>query len=228
MKYRLGELFSGPGGMSLGAMLAEFDDGENIHSIVHQWASDYDKDSCLTYTKNICPKSPDTVYHCDVKHLDIAALAPIDILAGGFPCNDFSIVGETRGMDGKVGMLYQYGVRVLETHNPMAFVAENVSGIKGANGGMAWKRITEDLENAGKGYDLHVHHYYFEHYGVPQMRHRYIIVGIRKDLKLEFQHPDPTTKENPLTCRDALHTPEIPATATHHEIRQCKARFRSD
>ena len=127
MKYRLGELFSGPGGMSLGAMMAEFDDGENIHSIVHQWASDYDKDSCLTYTKNICPKSPDTVYHCDVKHLDIAALAPIDILAFGFPCNDFSIVGETKGMDGKFGMLYQYGVRVLETHNPMAFVMRKTS-----------------------------------------------------------------------------------------------------
>ena len=56
------------------------------------------------------------------------------------------------------------------------------------------------------------------------MRHRYIIVGIRKDLKLEFQHPDPTTKENPLTCRDALHTPEIPATATHHEIRQLQSQ----
>ena len=51
--------------MSLGAMMAEFDDGENIHSIVHQWASDYDKDGCLTcaHQKTSAPNSPDTVYH---------------------------------------------------------------------------------------------------------------------------------------------------------------------
>ena len=155
MQYKLGELFSGPGGMSLGTMMAEYDDGTQIHKIVHQWASDYDKDSCQTYTRNICPDSPDSVYHCDVRDLDISSLAPIDILAFGFPCNDFSIVGETKGMDGKFGMLYQYGVKVLEAHNPMAFVAENVSGIKGANGGKAWQKITTDLEKAGKGYDLH-------------------------------------------------------------------------
>jgi DNA (cytosine-5)-methyltransferase 1 len=224
MQYRLGELFSGPGGMSLGAMMAEFDDGTEVHKIVHQWASDYDKDSCQTYIKNICPNSPGTVYHCDVKELDIPSLAPIDILAFGFPCNDFSIVGETKGMNGKFGMLYQYGVKVLNEHNPMAFVAENVSGIKGANGGKAWQKITTDLERAGKGYDLYVHHYYFEHYGVPQMRHRYIIVGVRKDLKLKFEHPEPTTKENPPTCFDAIHNPEIPKGTSHHEIRELQSQ----
>ena len=192
------------------------------HEVTHQWASDYDADSCQTYINNICPESPNTVYHCDVKELDIPALAPIDILAFGFPCNDFSIVGETKGMDGKFGMLYQYGVRVLNEHNPKAFVAENVSGIKGANGGKAWAKITMDLEKAGKGYDLFVHHYYFEHYGVPQMRHRYIIVGIRKDLKLKFAHPKPFTKDNPRTCYQALHDPEIPDTAAHHEVRPLK------
>ena len=224
MQYRLGELFSGPGGMSLGAMMAEFDDGTDVHKIVHQWASDYDKDSCQTYIKNICPNSPDTVYHCDVKDLDIPSLAPIDILAFGFPCNDFSIVGETKGMNGKFGMLYQYGVKVLNEHNPIAFVAENVSGIKGANGGKAWKKITADLEKAGKGYDLYVHHYYFEHYGVPQMRHRYIIVGLRKDLKLKFTHPEPTTKLNPRTCFEALHDPEIPKNALHDEVRPLQSQ----
>ena len=197
---------------------------KKVYSIKHQWASDYDKDSCETYIKNICPDSPQTVYHCDVKDLEIPSLSQIDILAFGFPCNDFSIVGETKGMDGKFGMLYQYGVNVLKEHNPMAFVAENVSGIKGANGGKAWQKITTDLEKAGKGYDLYVHHYYFEHYGVPQMRHRYIIVGIRKDLNLKFQHPEPTTKENPRTCYDALHDPEIPEGTSHHEIRELQSR----
>ena len=228
MQYRLGELFSGPGGMSLGAMMAEFDDGTEVHKIVHQWASDYDKDSCQTYIKNICPNSPGTVYHCDVKELDIPSLAPIDILAFGFPCNDFSIVGETKGMNGKFGMLYQYGVKVLNEHNPMAFVAENVSGIKGANGGKAWQKITTDLERAGKGYDLYVHHYYFEHYGVPQMRHRYIIVGVRKDLKLKFEHPEPTTKENPRTCyRCSTQSLKFPKGLHITKFGSCKVKSES-
>jgi DNA (cytosine-5)-methyltransferase 1 len=224
MQFKLGELFCGPGGMSLGAKLANFEHNAEEYGFSHQWATDIDSDSCETFRKNICPNSPETVYHCDVSDLDIPSLASIDVLAFGFPCNDYSIVGETKGMDGKFGMLYQYGVKVLEEHNPKAFVAENVSGIKGANGGKAWEKITSDLEKAGKGYDLYVHHYYFEHYGVPQMRHRYIIVGIRKDLKLNFSHPEPTTKQNPRTCFEALHDPQIPKNASHHEIRPLQSQ----
>ena len=52
---------------------------------------------------------------------------------------------------GSLGCSIRYGVKALEAHNPMAFVAENVSGIKGANGGKAWQKITTDLEEAGKG-----------------------------------------------------------------------------
>ena len=224
MQFKLGELFCGPGGMSLGAKLVKFKHNAKEYGFSHQWATDYDSDSCETFRKNICPNSPETVYHCDVRDLDISSLAPIDVLAFGFPCNDYSIVGEKKGMDGKFGMLYQYGVKVLEEHNPKAFVAENVSGIKGANEGKAWTKITSDLEKAGKGYDLYIHHYYFEHYGVPQRRHRYIIVGIRKDLKLNFSHPVPTTKHNPRTCFEALHDPEIPEDASHHEIRPLQSQ----
>jgi DNA (cytosine-5)-methyltransferase 1 len=222
MQYKFGELFCGPGGMSLGVLQAKFKSKGVVHEIVHEWASDYDADSCETYRKNICPNSPSSVYCRDVKDLDIKSLSPIDILAFGFPCNDFSIVGETKGISGKFGMLYKYGVDVLDFHNPLAFVAENVSGIKGANGGKAWEKITNDLEKAGKGYDLNIHHYYFEEYGVPQMRHRYIIVGTRKDLQLNYRHPEPFTKQNPRTCFQALNDPKIPSSASNNEIRPPK------
>ena len=226
MEFKLGELFCGPGGMSLGAMMAEFDDETEIHKIVHEWATDYDEDSCKTYSRNICKTDEiaDSVHHKDVKDLDISSLPHIDILAFGFPCNDFSIVGETKGIEGKFGMLYQYGVKVLEKHKPMAFVAENVSGISGANDGKAWQRITTDLERAGSGYDLYVHHYYFEDYGVPQMRHRYIIVGIESDLSIVFKHPEPTTKGNPKTCSEALENPEIPKHASHNDKRPLQSQ----
>ena len=68
-KFRLGELFCGPGGIACGAIHAKSDN--KTYSIEHVWANDFDLDTCETYRKNICPDSPDTVYCCDVRELDI-------------------------------------------------------------------------------------------------------------------------------------------------------------
>ena len=108
MIYRLGELFCGPGGIAWGAMNADI--GIPDFRIVHQWANDYDADTCNTYRHNICPDAPETVYHEDIRKFDMSHLAPIDALAFGFPCNDYSVVGEQKGMNGVYGPLYSYGV----------------------------------------------------------------------------------------------------------------------
>ena len=52
-KFRLGELFCGPGGLALGAIQASISDPD--YRIVHEWANDYDLDTCNTYRRNICP-----------------------------------------------------------------------------------------------------------------------------------------------------------------------------
>lgn len=101
--YQLGELFSGPGGLALAAKSARVDTGEDVYSISHAWATDYDKDTCETYQRNICPESKKSVVHKDIRKLDIKSLekiSKISALAFGFPCNDFSIVGEQKGIDG--------------------------------------------------------------------------------------------------------------------------------
>ena len=233
--FRLGELFSGPGGLSLGALKANIEANGEVHSIAHKWASDYDEDSCKTYSRNICGTDSGvisaSVHHLDVVDLDITSLEPIDILAFGFPCNDFSIVGESKGMDGDFGMLYKYGVDALNAHDPQAFVAENVSGIKSSNDGQAFTKILEELENAGEhGYHISSKLYSFDDFGVPQARRRYIIVGIRKDLKKEFIPPSPT-HINPVTSSQALENPPkhleefgihgtIPEGHSNHIIRE--------
>lgn len=221
MIFRLGELFSGPGGLAYGAKLARIkkDDGE-VFSIDHAWANDIDENSCKTYRRNICPDTPDRVLSCDVKNIDISKLAPIDAFAYGFPCNDFSIVGEQNGFEGKYGPLYTFGVKVLDYHKPLWFFAENVGGIRSANNGLAFEKILSDLENAGQGYVLTPHLYKFEEYGVPQTRHRIVVIGIRKDLGLKFEVPAPTTP-NPkeyTTARAALVNPPIKADALNHEF----------
>lgn len=77
------------------------------------------------------------------KKIDIDSLESIDALAFGFPCNDFSVVGEQKGFNGEYGPLYTYGVKVLKKHKPQWFLAENVGGIRSANDGGALKKFLE-------------------------------------------------------------------------------------
>lgn len=215
MKFRLGELFCGPGGLAYGAMHAKSDD-ENF-SVEHAWSSDYDMDSCITYTSNICPDNPDSVICRDVRDLDINSLSNIDAFAYGFPCNSFSNVGEHKGLaNEKFGQLYWYGVEILRKFRPKWFIAENVSGIKSA-GNNDFQIILNDLKESG--YNLTVHLYKAEEYGVPQRRHRVIIVGIRDDLNFEFKVPSPEIyKDVDVSSRTAL--ANIPAESPNNEIRK--------
>ncbi|WP_334342453.1 DNA (cytosine-5-)-methyltransferase [Candidatus Merdisoma sp. JLR.KK006] len=208
--FTLGELFCGPGGLAWGAMNADVPGMK----IIHAWANDYDESTCQTYTHNICPDNPNSVYCEDVHILDLAKLGDIDALAFGFPCNDFSVVGEQLGFKGKFGPLYSYGINALNMYHPKWFLAENVGGIKSANEGTAFKRILADMTNAG--YRLVPNLYRFEEYGIPQARHRMIIIGIRNDLPYEFKVPSPNGYE-PMTCRSAIEIPPIPADAPNNE-----------
>lgn len=214
---RLGELFCGPGGLALGALGAEASTDRHNLRFVHQWATDYDPDACATYRRNICPSEPLTVICEDVRRLNLGALPLIDAFAFGFPCNDFSVVGEKRGIRGEFGPLYSYGVRVLEEFRPRVFVAENVGGIRSANEGRTFHRILSDLRKAGGGYRLTAHLYKFEDYGVPQSRHRVIIVGVDESLGVSFRVPEPTCLGNPVSVRAALTDPPIPKTAPNNE-----------
>jgi DNA (cytosine-5)-methyltransferase 1 len=217
MRFKLGELFCGPGGMSLGALTASYKAPSGLKfEITHGWASDYDKDSCETYLRNIPDAHKDSVICSDVLSLNINDLTEIDAFAYGFPCNDFSLVGEQKGFDGKFGGLYTYGVKVIDRFNPKFFVAENVGGLSSSNEGKAFKKITESLEAAGAhGYNLTVHKYKSEDYGVSQTRHRIIIVGIRKDFEFKFFVPAPTHLENKVPVKDVL--ANIPSGAFNNE-----------
>jgi DNA (cytosine-5)-methyltransferase 1 len=215
-KYRMGELFSGPGGIALGAdMAAAASDAYGRVAIEHAWANDFDGDTCETYRNNI--RIDGNSVHCkDVRKLNISVngpLGPIDALSFGFPCNDYSVVGEQKGTQGEYGPLYSYGISILRSHSPAWFLAENVSGLRNANDGRDFERILDEMYDAG--YDIFPNLYCFEHYGIPQARHRIIIVGFRKDLRLRFGIPAPTKAVK--TCRDAIENPPIPSDAPNNE-----------
>lgn len=214
MAFHLGELFCGPGGLAYGATTADI--GLEDSRIVHSWASDYDRDTCDTYIHNICPNNPESVICDDVRHLDLEHLPGFDCLAFGFPCNDFSVVGEQRGFDGVYGPLYQFGVEVLRIHQPLWFLAENVGGLSSANEGAALGIILNALRDVG--YRVYPHLYKFEEYGVPQARHRIIMIGIREDLPYEFLPPSPAPYAHlDNTCQTAIEIPPIPHDAFNNE-----------
>lgn len=217
IEFRLGELFCGPGGIGHGAATAKISGG----GIVHQWATDYDRDACETYARNICPDNPDSVICDDIRRLDLEAslggLGDIDALAFGFPCNDYSVVGERKGLSGTYGPLYSYGVRAMRIFKPKWFVAENVGGLKTANDGSAFARILEEMREAG--YAIAPHLYKFEEYGVPQARHRVIIVGIRGDQGVTFKVPSTGPyKRIDNSCRAAIERPPIRPDAPNNEL----------
>ncbi len=206
--YRLGELFAGAGGMALGASLARYDSS----GFFHEWANDIDADACQTLERNV-RFPPGGVVRCPVERLDFGKLSSIDGLAFGFPCNDFSMVGERNGIEGRFGGLYQWGIRALRHFRPLFFVAENVNGLASSGAKKDYQIILEDMRDAG--YDVFSHTYKFEEYRVPQARHRIIVVGFRKSLRLTFC-PPPTSSRR-ISCREALEHPPIPEDAENND-----------
>lgn len=186
-------LFSGCGGMDLGFVMAGFD---------ILWANDINQYACETYSHNI-----GNHIICDnIDNIDYKELPDSDIVIGGFPCQDFSILWKRNGINTERGNLYKNFVDIVSIKNPKVFVAENVKGILTANKKQAIKRITEDFSQTGKyGYDVQINLVNFADYGVPQLRERVLIIGIRKDLKKTFNLPEKTNSpENYVSSKTAL------------------------
>lgn len=143
---RVGEMFCGPGGIGMALNRAKVGD----LSFSHLWSTDYDPDTCRTYQLNVLKHEPNAQCICeDVRNLDIDSLPTADGFLYGFPCNDFSLVGESKGLHGDYGGLFTYGVKYINRTNPLFFFAENVSGLKSANEGQAFQKILQALNHAG-------------------------------------------------------------------------------
>jgi DNA (cytosine-5)-methyltransferase 1 len=122
------------------------------------------------------------------------------------------MVGEQLGTNGNFGPLFTYCEKALKFFRPKWFLAENVGGLTSANDGKAFVSILDSFRKCG--YNLVPHYYKFEEYGVPQARHRIIIIGIREDLDVEFRVPAPTMVLR--TAEEALSG--IPHWATNQEL----------
>ncbi len=210
-KFRVASLFSGAGGLDAGFVQSGYFDIIFANDILLPAMKTYSVNFGLrlsTCDSGKAEAQTDTALACDIERVDLSSLkdADVDIVVGGPPCQDFSIVRgpewDRRGVEVKRGRLYAYFVKALALLQPKAFLFENVPGLMSANRGLAYKVILEDLSNLNlrwsevkktignesstrpaEGYHIILSEVLdFSHFGTPQRRERLIIVGVRKDL----------------------------------------------
>ncbi|MBN44313.1 MAG: DNA (cytosine-5-)-methyltransferase [Rhodobiaceae bacterium] len=206
---KIASLFCGCGGLDLGLNQAG-------HEIIH--ASDFDKDSVDTYNSFFSHKA-DLI---DVNNLKGRDLPKFDLLAGGFPCQGFSVANTYRHKDDERNKLYLQIIRLLKETKPNFFLLENVAGILSLEKGEVVKQIVKELSNVNKstfdGYEVKYLKLNAADYGVPQNRIRVIILGISRffsektrNKMFSFFPPEPThvpegdlINNRYLTLRDAI------------------------
>ena len=196
--YRIASLFAGCGGLDLG-FIGGFDFlgrnfGRNKFDIV--WANELNPNACKTYERNL----GHNIVCGDIKEKIEGIPAGVDVIMGGFPCQDISINGKMQGINGKRSSLYSYIVEAVRRCRPKVFLAENVGSLMLKQNEYSFKTILSDFE--ALDYNVTYKVYHAEEYGVPQTRERIIFVGTRKDLP-RFEPPEPLSS-NPITCGEAL------------------------
>lgn len=180
-------LFSGCGGLDLGF--------EQVGDYKTVWANDFKHEACVTFRNHF----GDVIAEGDVEQVNPykdKTIPDCDLILGGFPCQDFSIIWKQPGLNGERGNLYKSFLRFVDAKKPKAFVAENVKGLLTANKRKAIEQIIKDFESIEPGYIVIPRLYNFADFGVPEFRERVLIVGIRVDTGFNFVHPRPTHGPN--------------------------------
>lgn len=198
-------LFSGGGGLDLGLALAGF---ETI------LATDLEQQHCTTIKYNF-PNS--ITLAADVTKLSgdkIRTLAKVDnfdLLAGGPPCQSFSILGQRNSISDPRGQLVYDYVRILKELQPRAFIFENVPGLLTVNKGKDWKELLEYFHNETH-YKLYSQTLNAADYGIPQIRKRVFIVGFRNpDIRFEFPRPTHQDPNSKISLFDKVLQPWVPS-----------------
>ncbi len=194
-EYSVLELFAGAGGLAVGIEKA----GLKCVAL-----NEIDKWACQTLRKN---RPNWKVLEGDIKDFDFSELNnKVDIVTGGFPCQAFSYAGKKLGLKDARGTLFYEFARVVTEVNPAICIGENVRGLLSHDNGNTLQGMISILDEIGYNV-VPVQVLKAVQYRVPQKRERLILVGIRKDIDIEFDYPKPHKKI--YTLKDALKKGEL-------------------
>jgi DNA (cytosine-5)-methyltransferase 1 len=171
------DLFCGAGGLSLGLEAAGF---ETVLAV------EYDANACATYGGAM----PHVQLHSgDVREVDFRRWHGVDLIAGGPPCQPFSIGGQRKGRMDERDLLPEFVRAVLEAR-PRAFLMENVPGLASSTHNSYLQDTLRPLFDLYRISGPHVLN--AAHYGVPQSRRRLIVTGV---LEGDFRLPEGNPKD---------------------------------
>lgn len=176
------EICAGAGGQALGLAQAGF---------VHVALVEYEADYCNVLKLN---RPEWNVICADVREFDGTPFLGVDLLAGGVPCPPFSIAGKQLGKNDDRD-LFPEAIRLISEIKPRAVMLENVRGFLDSGFTEYRQFILKSIENLG--YKTQIKLLNASDYGVPQLRPRVVIVGIRNDEKGNFSYPKRDLQEAP-------------------------------
>ncbi len=194
-EYTVLELFAGAGGLAIGLEKA---------GLKCVGLNEIDKWACETLRKN---RPNWNVLEGDIKNFDFTKYKDkVDVVTGGFPCQAFSYAGKKLGLNDARGTLFYEFARVIQEVNPAICIGENVRGLLSHEKGRTLQGMMSILDEVGYSV-VPVQVLKAINYRVPQKRERLILVGVRKDIDVEFQYPKPHRKIYNL--KDALKKGEL-------------------
>jgi len=166
---RVGSLFSGIGGLELGLERA---------GMTTIWQVEQDD-----YATQVLAKHwPDVQRFRDVRDVGVHNLQPVDLICGGFPCQDVSLAGKRAGLKGKRTTLWSEFARIIRELKPRWVLAENVPGLRSSDFGRFFGGILRDL--AACGYDAEWQVLSSEQLGAWHRRERLFVVAHAHGLRL--------------------------------------------
>lgn len=174
-KLKYIDLFAGIGGFHIA--LEKLD-----HECV--FASELKENLASLYEQNFGIKP-----NRDITKIAVEDIPNHDVLCGGFPCQPFSKAGSRKGLlDERNGSLFDKIVEILQYHKPKYFILENVRSLESHDEGRTWEYIQNRLENELK-YSIDKRIFSPHHFGIPQHRERFFIVGSLNGLD-HFNWPE--------------------------------------
>jgi DNA (cytosine-5)-methyltransferase 1 len=178
------DLFSGAGGLSLGLKQAKW----SVSTAV-----EFDPNAAASHELNF---DKTTQLCTDVRNIDFRQFKGIDMIAGGPPCQPFSVSGKRLGSEDARDMVPEF-IRAVREAEPKVFMMENVAGLAGAQFSDYLQERIEEIQ--ALGYCVFSKVLNAADFGVAQNRQRLFLVGLRTSAKLgAFSFPEPTFGPNRL------------------------------
>jgi DNA (cytosine-5)-methyltransferase 1 len=173
-KYTVLEICAGAGGQALGLEQAGFET---------TCAVEVDRDACSTLRTN---RPMWNVIESDLRTFSASPYRGVDLFAGGVPCPPFSIAGKQLGAEDERD-LFPTALRLIEECEPRGILLENVRGLSSPKFREYREKIIKHL---GKlGYETCWDVVYSSNFGVPQLRPRFVLVGLKSEYFPFFKYP---------------------------------------